>query len=73
MEQYLIQIEHAKETGDDSQLAQLSDSLDNSMQAVADYLVQLDASELTQVTGLIQGQAWIISDKLAKWVDRITQ
>ena len=57
MEQYLIQIEHAKETGDNSQLAQLSDSLDNSMQAVADYLVQLDASELTQVTGLIQGQA----------------
>lgn len=55
MEFYLIQMEHATENGDQDELAQLENNLDSNMQAVADYLVQLDEQELAQITDIIHG------------------
>ena len=46
MENYLIQLEQAAESGDSDTLAQLGSSLDENFQTVADYLVQLDDNEL---------------------------
>ena len=53
MENYLLQVEQATETGDHDTLAQLSSNLDANLATVADYLIQLDDNELGQLTDMI--------------------
>ena len=53
MESYLVQMEQAKESGDDATLAQLGSDLDENLSAVADYLVQLDDGELGELNTLL--------------------
>ena len=50
MESYLLQMENATEAGDSDTLAQLGTTLDENLAAIADYLVQLDDTELAQLT-----------------------
>jgi len=53
MENYLVQMEQATESGDQDTLAQLGTTLDENLATVADYLVQLDDNELAQLTSMI--------------------
>ena len=50
MESYLVQMESATQAGDSDTLAQLGTTLDENLGAIADYLVQLDDTELAQLT-----------------------
>ena len=54
MENYLVQMERAGNLiGDRDTLAQLGTTLDENLATVADYLIQLDDSELSQLTSMI--------------------
>ena len=54
MESYLMQKESATQAGDQATLAQLDSTFENELTAVADYLIQLDDTELAQLTTQIQ-------------------
>lgn len=53
MENYLMQMDHATQSGDHGTLAQLGTTLDENLATVADYLIQLDDHELAQLTNMI--------------------
>ena len=53
MEYYLAQMEQAKQSGNDDTLAQLNSMMDENLVTIAEYLTQLDSTELSQINGLI--------------------
>ena len=54
MESYLVQKQQATLSRDQATLAQLDSNFENELTAVADYLIQLDDTELAQLTSQIQ-------------------
>ena len=54
MESYLVQKQQATLSRDQATLAQLDTNFESDLTAVADYLIQLDDTELAQLTSQIQ-------------------